>query len=85
MLAISDSWSSASSFTAAGSRKSSGDSHPVSVADRCSGDQFLRSERVSPRFSAMTSFSSTSKKKCFSNALRHTLFNVLNRINLFRG
>ena len=41
MLAISDSWSSASSFTAAGSRKPSGHSHPVSVADRCSGDRFF--------------------------------------------
>ena len=59
MLAISDSWLSASSFTAAGSKYLSGDSHPVSVADRCPGDHFLRSERVRSQFSAMTSFSST--------------------------
>ena len=42
MLEISDSWSPASSFTAAGSKYSSGDSHPVSVADRCSGDRFFQ-------------------------------------------
>ena len=70
VLLISDSWSSASSLTAAGSRKSSGDSHPVSVADRCSGDQFLRSKRVRPRFSAMTSFSSTWSRSHRGTGLR---------------
>ena len=73
VLAISDSWSSASSLTAAGSRYPSGESHPVSVADRCSGDRFLRSERVRPRFSAVTSSSSTSSRSHRGTGLRDPL------------
>ena len=58
-LVISHSWSSASSYTAAGSQAPSGDSHPVIVAERCSADLCLRSKRVNPRVLPMTSFSST--------------------------
>ena len=63
MLAMSDSWSSASSLTAASS-------HPVSVADRCSGDRFLRSEKVRPQFSAMASFSTNWSRSHRGTGLR---------------
>ena len=72
-LAMSDSWSLESTFTAAGSGSSSWDSHPVNVAERCSGDRFLRSKRVKPRFSAMTSFSSTWSRSHRGTRLRDPL------------
>ena len=58
-LVNSHSWSSASTYTAAGSRGQSGDSHPVILAERCSAHLCLRSKRVNPRLLPMTSFSST--------------------------
>ena len=68
--AISDSWSSASSFIAAGSGSPSEDSHPVSVAQRCAGDRFWIPKRVKPQFSAMTSFCSTWSRSHRGTGLR---------------